>query len=87
MWGPSEFTATGTLKNYDNMNALSSISVPVLFVTGEYDEARPETVQKFQQMVPNARFEVIPNAGHSTMRDNTVQYNKVVRSFLNSLEK
>jgi len=47
MWGPSEFTATGTLKNYDRIDRLDEIGIPTLFVTGEYDEARPVSVKYF----------------------------------------
>ncbi len=86
MWGPSEFTATGILKNYDNVKGLKDISIPTLFITGEYDEARPETVQKFQQMVPNAKFRIIQDAGHASMRDNTHQYLKALRGFLEAQE-
>ncbi len=86
MWGPSEFTSTGTLKNYDNVEALREVEVPALFVTGEYDEARPQTVKRLQEMVPNSQFSVIDNAGHSTARDNSQQYIIAIREFLNGLE-
>ncbi len=87
MWGPSEFTAVGTLKNYDNSEALNDVKVATLFVTGEYDEARPETVRRFHQMVPGSQFAVIENAGHSTARDNSEQYNEVIKAFMNKLEE
>ncbi|NNE78370.1 MAG: alpha/beta fold hydrolase, partial [Pricia sp.] len=85
MWGPSEFTATGTLKTYDRIDALHTLDVPVLFVTGEFDEARPQTVKQFQVLVPNSKMAIIPKAGHSTMRDNTGRYNEVVSKFLNGI--
>ncbi|GAA5037838.1 proline iminopeptidase [Marivirga lumbricoides] len=87
MWGPSEFTATGTLKNYDNVQALKAVEVPALFVTGEYDEARPATVKRLQKMVPNSKFAIIDDAGHSTARDNSQQYNEVISQFLKGLEE
>src|SRR5680860_110694 len=43
MWGPTEFTATGTLIDFDRTADLDKIEEPILFVAGEYDEARPET--------------------------------------------
>ena len=86
MWGPSEFTARGTLKNYDNLKGLSQIDVPVLFVTGEYDEARPETVKTFQERVANSRMAVVPDAGHSTMRDNLPALLKSISDFLDAVE-
>ena len=87
MWGPTEFTATGTLKNYDRMKSLSQVKVPVLFITGEYDEARPETVRKFQKLVPGSEFVVIEGAGHSTLNDNPDRNIKAIRDFLNELEQ
>ena len=87
MWGPTEFTATGTLKNYDRIERLKTIEVPVLFITGEYDEARPQTVEKFQALVPGSQFEVIEGAGHSTLNDNPGQNIRVIREFLDHLDE
>ena len=86
MWGPSEFTATGSLKTYDRTQRLGEISVPTLFITGEFDEARPSTVRYFQSLVPGARLEIIEGAGHLTMQDKPEQSNKVVKHFLDSIE-
>lgn len=86
MWGPTEFTATGTLKSYDNLDALKTIDVPTLFITGEFDEARPKTVSYFQKMVQGSKLVVIEGAGHSTMHDNREQNIAAIRNFLDSLE-
>ncbi|WP_291780076.1 proline iminopeptidase-family hydrolase [Cecembia sp.] len=82
MWGPSEFTSTGTLRNYDRLEYLPTINVPVLMMTGEYDEARPSTVKYYSSLVPNVNFEVIPDAAHSTLNDNKEATLQVVRGFL-----
>lgn len=87
MGGPSEFTMTGTLKDYDRTNRLGEIKVPTLFITGEFDEARPSTVKYYQSLVPGAQFELIENAGHLTMQDNPEKNLKVITDFINSLEK
>jgi proline iminopeptidase len=86
MWGPSEFTATGSLKTYDRTSRLGEIKVPTLFITGEFDEARPATVEYYQSLVPGAKFEVIKDAAHITTHDNPEENNKVIRDFINSLE-
>lgn len=86
MWGPSEFTATGTLKNYDITGRLGEITIPTLFITGEFDEARPATVRYFHSLVPHSTFKVIDDAGHATMHDNAPQNIRVIRDFLNELE-
>jgi len=86
MWGPTEFTATGTLKTYDNMYNLKKVNVPTLFITGEYDEARPQTIQYFQTLVPGSETAIIKGAGHATMHDNLSQNKKVIEQFLNKVE-
>ncbi len=87
MWGPSEFTATGTLKNYDNLSNLKNIKVPTLFTTGEFDEARPETVYQLSQMVKDAKFVEIPDAAHYTLNDNRPAVIDAIRQFLEEQEK
>jgi proline iminopeptidase len=86
MWGPTEFTATGTLINYNCVQSLKSIKVPTLFITGEFDEARPATVKYFQSLVPNAKYVMIEGAGHGTMHDNRSQNISAIKNFLAEIE-
>ncbi len=86
MWGPTEFTATGTLINYDRVQSLKTIKVPTLFITGEFDEARPATVHYFQSLVPDSKFVMIDGAGHGTMHDNKEQNIKAIKDFLAEVE-
>lgn len=87
MWGPTEFTAAGTLKDYDNLESLRQVKVPVLFVTGEFDEARPETVRYFQSLVRDSEMVIIKGAGHATMHDNLAQNTTAIRDFMNQIEQ
>jgi proline iminopeptidase len=87
MWGPSEFTSTGTLRNYDIHQTLKDIKVPVLFTTGEFDEARPETVRKLSDLVPKSTMVVIEGAGHSTSNDNRPALIFAMKQFLKSQKK
>lgn len=86
MGGPSEFTMTGPLKDYDRTNRLKEIKIPTLFITGEFDEARPSTVKYYQSLVPGAKFELIEDAAHMTMQDNPEKNIKVIRNFLKDIE-
>lgn len=86
MWGPSEFTALGTLKKYDKHKHLSKIKVPTLFIAGEYDEARESTVRYFQSLVPGSKVAIIDDAGHSSMTDNPDQYLKALKTFIQDAE-
>lgn len=87
MWGPNEFTATGSLKDYDRTDALAHLDLPVLYTAGEFDEARPETVRRFQRATPNARMAVIAGAAHMTFLDAPDENVALVRAFLHDVER
>ncbi|MBL7876620.1 MAG: proline iminopeptidase-family hydrolase [Cyclobacteriaceae bacterium] len=87
MWGPNDFYAIGTLKNYDRTKELSSIKVPTLYIAGDYDPARPNALRYYQSLTPNSKVEIIKNAGHVTMDDNNSDYLKALTDFLDSIEE
>jgi proline iminopeptidase len=86
MWGPSEFTATGTLKRFDGTEWLKGIRVPALFLAGEFDEATPGSTERFSKLVPGALFQVIPGSGHVSQNDNPEFLLGAVRDFLRSVD-
>jgi len=86
MWGPTEFLATGNLIDFDLSDQLYKIDIPVLFITGEYDEARPETVSKFQEMIPNSQFVVIKDVAHASLSRAPDDYRKILEEFLDRVE-
>lgn len=86
MWGPSEFIANGTLKDYDRIGRLQELELPVLFVTGQYDEARPETVRYFHELVQSSEFKVLPDAGHGVFLDQTDMFNNTLADFFEEVE-
>lgn len=86
MWGPSEFSSTGTLKTFDATAWLREVRVPTLFIAGEFDEATPESTRKFSRLVPGAEFVMIPGSGHVTTRDNPDALRSEIRSFLARVE-
>ena len=86
MQGPSEFTITGTLKNYNSTSFLSQINVPTLLTVGEFDEVGPELVKSFADKVPNSSYVLFPSSAHMTPWDAGEENLKVVRNFLNSVD-
>ena len=82
MWGPSEFTATGTLADFDVTDSLAMIELRTLFTTGEFDEAMPGTVRWYASLMSNAEVAIIPGAAHLTMQDAPEENVRVVREFL-----
>ena len=87
MWGPSDFTVTGTLRSVDRTSDLGILTMPVLFHCGEFDEARPDTVREQAALTPNAEVAIIAGAGHLTMIDAPELANGAIRSFLARVEK
>ncbi len=86
MWGPSEFTSTGTLKTFDGTEWLKGITVPALFMAGEFDEATPTSTEQFSKLVAGARFEMIPGSGHVSQNDNPAFMLRTVREFLHAAD-
>ncbi len=82
MWGAAEFTATGSLRDFDRTGQLGELHLPVLFLAGRHDEAVPETIDGFRSRVPGARMTVFENSAHSSYRTETARYVKVVGDFL-----
>lgn len=87
MWGPTEFHATGTLIDFDVTDRLHEIDVPVLFIAGQFDEARPERLAEFQQLIPGSRLTVILDAAHGTLSKKPDEYRSIVEHFLDSVEE
>jgi proline-specific peptidase len=86
MWGPSEFTATGSLRTYERAEQLRTLNLPVLFTAGRYDEARPATTEYYRSLVPGAKLRIFENSGHLTMEDEPEAYVQAVRDFLHEVE-
>jgi proline iminopeptidase len=87
MWGATEFTATGSLRDFDRAGGLTELRLPVLFIAGRNDEAAPETLADFQQRIPGARLTVLEHSAHSTYRTETAEYIRIVREFLDEVER
>ncbi len=72
----------GMKTNY--MQRLPEIQVPVLLVHGSNDIGVPlKYARQAAARFPNARLEVIQDAGHWTQRDFPQQFNRLVLEFLN----
>ena len=86
MWGPSEFKASGTLKNYSRLSKLKSIKVPTLFLCGQYDEATPQSTQYFSELVHDSKFKVIKQASHAILSEKPDALIGEIRDFLGEIE-
>lgn len=87
MWGPTEFLSNGSLKSWTRSADMDEITAPSLFIAGEFDEARPTTLEEFRKTMRDARLVVIPGGAHAAMREKPAEYIAAVRAFLAKVEK
>ncbi|WP_419816178.1 proline iminopeptidase-family hydrolase [Glacieibacterium sp.] len=83
MWGPGETAASGSLRFYNAEPLLPRLAVPVMFLTGEYDEMMPSEIALLARLVPDAVTRIVPGAGHSGCLDNPEDWVGEVRRFTN----
>jgi pimeloyl-ACP methyl ester carboxylesterase len=70
------------LADTDTTKLLPSIAVPTLLLWGDGDQRSPLSVaDQFRLGIPNARLEVIPNAGHVSNMEQPERFNAEVRNF------
>lgn len=86
MWGPSEFTMNGSLKNADLTPDLPHLQLPVLFTCGELDEATPETTRFYSSLIPGSKMITFTMASHSHHLEKQALYLQTVRGFLAECE-
>lgn len=82
----SEFTATGTRRNYDRTAQLKELRLPVLLTSGKFDEVTPATAEYYQSLIPGAKLRIFENSAHLTMQDEPEAYVQAVRDFLHDVE-
>ena len=71
---------------FDVMERLGEISVPVLVVTGGADVLTPVKYgQYLKDQIPNAQFVVIPHAGHLVAREKPAEFMQAVSGFLSGI--
>ncbi len=87
MWGPTEFLSNGSLKSWTRSSDMDEITTPSLFIAGEFDEARPTTLEEYRKTMRDARLVVIPGGAHAAMREKPAEYIAAVRAFLADVEK
>ncbi|MDP1852358.1 MAG: hypothetical protein Q8K48_08100 [Candidatus Planktophila sp.] len=64
MWGPTEFTVRGSLKDWTVEKELHRIKVPTLFINGENDEATPAMQRFMKARVQGSEYYCIKGAAH-----------------------
>ncbi len=87
MNGPSEFTVSGTLKDWDVMDRLGEIDVPTLLVGGRYDECRPAHLEDMHRRIPGSQLAIIEDASHLCFAEQPAEFISLVNSFLDRTDQ
>jgi 2-succinyl-6-hydroxy-2,4-cyclohexadiene-1-carboxylate synthase len=66
--------------------ALARIDAPICLAVGEEDLKFRTLAAEISQELPNARIEIVPDAGHSAHTDNPAAFLQLARSFLADAE-
>ena len=85
MWGPSEFTQTGTLRGGDLTPLLPRLTVPSLWVGGTEDEVAPARLAVFAHEA-SGRVEVVEGGSHCLHLEQPSHYLTLVRDFLRAAD-
>ena len=86
MWGPNEFTCTGTLRSWDRSDRLGELRVPTLITVGEFDEVRPSCSETMHRGIAGSRLEVFEGCAHAVHCEQPERFRAVVRGFLDGLD-
>lgn len=86
MNGPSEFSTLGTLKTYERVADLKKLSLPILFLSGEFDTATPAASKDYAAAARHGEAVTIAGAAHLTTIDQPQATNDAIRAFLRKVE-
>ncbi|MFI9024304.1 proline iminopeptidase-family hydrolase [Streptomyces sp. NPDC053560] len=85
MNGPSEFHVVGTLRDWSVEPYLRDIAVPTLLISGRHDEATPVTVQPYQDLIPDVRWELFEESSHLPHLEEPELFQEVMTGYLKSI--
>ena len=82
MWGPSEFTCIGVMKDIDITARLPQIKQRVLIICGVYDQVRKETAEYYRSLIPGSVRVSIPQASQTSFLENPDSFYDSLTAFL-----
>lgn len=82
MWGDSEFSVSGNLKNYERLHRAQEIKVPTLITCGRYDVTTPEACERYKTYFPNAKLVIFEESSHLPHLEEPEKYGAMLRDFL-----
>jgi pimeloyl-ACP methyl ester carboxylesterase len=87
MWGPNEFTVTGTLADWDVVDRLGEIRAPTLVTSGRHDECTPALVEPLHRGISGSQWVLFEQSAHMPYLEEPERYLQVVGGFLDRVER
>jgi pimeloyl-ACP methyl ester carboxylesterase len=82
MWGPTEFTVTGTLKDWSVEQELKLINVPTFIINGENDEATPVMQRFMKARIKGSQYYCIKGAAHTAAAEAPLEWMQATEKWL-----
>jgi proline iminopeptidase len=82
LWGPNEFTVTGSLKSWEISDQLSRLEIPCLITAGRFDEATPKVAEDLHRRIRGSSLVIFEDSSHLAMLEERERYIQVVSAFL-----
>lgn len=82
MAGTTEFDLSGSLRDWSIVPRLSQVEVPVLLVSGRYDEVTPRAVEELHRGLPGAEWVLFEESSHMPHVEEPERFQAVVTEFL-----
>lgn len=87
-WGESEYSPSGTLKDYEYTDKLKKFSCPVLLLSGANDESTPlQNKRMFEALQSEKEWVLFANSRHMSYVEEHRAYEEKVMTFLNRHER
>ena len=86
MNGPSEFTVTGRIRDWDIFDRLGEIKVPALVMGGRYDEIRADHLADIHKLIAGSELVIFDKSGHLPFHDERALFMQTVNGFLQRVE-
>ena len=80
--GPNEFHISGTLKTWDIIPILHTITQPTLIINSRYDMAQDLALQPFFDNVPKVKWAHFSESSHMPYWEESERYYSIVGKFL-----
>jgi pimeloyl-ACP methyl ester carboxylesterase len=75
-----------SIRNDSLRDLLPRVDCPVSLIWGAEDKITPpDTAHEFHSLLPNSELHFIPRCGHAAMMEQTEEFSRLVKSFLDEL--